>query len=265
MDDNTPNRLSAFFDSTFMKWTGWFVGIGLAAFFYYDGLKAPGLTYYVHPARAAVVRAGQTSAISVLLRGKPIAQDVTAVQVVVWNEGKEIIRHGAILKPLTIRTGNAPIIEAEVRKSTREVMGLELDRSRMRQGEVTLDWKLLEHGDAALIQLIYLGDVEVPVIADAVVEGQKEIRRFTPPVQPETRAPSRGVQVVFVGVMTLLYVALLVTVFRAWARLWRDRATKTRSQLIVNTVAPLVALVAVFVWLMYYWEVFMRPVLPFDL
>lgn len=181
MDEPTgkQNALMAFFSSPIVGIIGSIasiIGFAISIYFYIATQEAPELTYFVHPVKAAVVRAGQASNITVQLEGKNLVGDVTAAQIAIWNAGKKPIRAANILRPLVIRTsGKAKILEARLKKTTREVVGLTLDTSRLAAGEVEIKWDILEQNDGGVVQLIYCGDEKSRIEASAVVEGQPEI------------------------------------------------------------------------------------------
>ena len=104
-----------------------------------------------------------------------------------------------MLRTFTIRTSNgAPIIEAKIRKTNRDVVHVALDESKCAAGEVGIIWNILERNDAVIIQLIYQGDESNVIVADAVVTGQPNI--FRPQYSREIRSPSREYeQLQFVG------------------------------------------------------------------
>lgn len=124
------------------------VGFVLSIYFFMASKETPELTYFVHPVKAAVVRIGQTSRLSVQFDGQNLTGDITATQIAFWNAGGLAIRGGDLLKPLVIRTVNkAKILEAYLQKSSREVVGLVLDSSRLSSGEVEIKWNILEQND----------------------------------------------------------------------------------------------------------------------
>ncbi len=137
------------------------------------------MTYFVHPAKAAVVRADQTSRLSVQFDGQNVTGDITAAQVAFWNAGRRSIRGGDILKPLVVRTANkARILEARLQKSSRDVVGLVLGSSAQSSGEVEIRWNILEQNDGGILQIVYSGGDELAIEAHAVLEGQSEIVRM---------------------------------------------------------------------------------------
>ena len=140
-------------------------------------LRYPELVYHVNPVRATVVKQGTASRLSVSFDGKGINQDVTAVQLAIWNRGKEPIKE--VRKPVVIRTDvKAPILEATVRKTNRDVVKLTLDQTRIAEGELGVTWNELEKDDGGVVQIIYAGGLDVRIQGSGVIEGQPEIREL---------------------------------------------------------------------------------------
>ena len=99
------------------------IGLPLTIVLSYLCRERPALTYFVNPAKAAVVRTDQTSRLAVQFDGAPLSGNVTAAQVAFWNAGKKPIRADSVLRPMVLRTKGCRILEANVRKTTREEMG----------------------------------------------------------------------------------------------------------------------------------------------
>src|SRR5205823_1030419 len=132
-----------------------FVGVVLAIYFFIEGQRHRELLYLVHPAKAVIVKAGQLSRLSVNLDGKPLDTDVTAAQIAFWNQGSESIRREHVLLPFTLRTQPpVPIIDATIRKTSRDIVQIQLDKSGLQRGELGLSWNILERNDGAIVQLI---------------------------------------------------------------------------------------------------------------
>jgi hypothetical protein len=99
--------------------------------------------------------------------------------VAIWNRGRQAIRRAAILQPIIIRTEpRVPILEATVRRTSREVVSLDLDRTRLADGEVSVSWNILEQGDGAALQLVYAAGPDAQIQCLGVVEGQASIREL---------------------------------------------------------------------------------------
>ena len=157
------------------------IGVTLSVYFYITTTETRDLIYSVDSTKTAVVRTGQSSKIEVQVNGTPITQDVTAAQIVIWNNGKKSIRRENILGPsasLFIETGTEhPIIEAKVLKVSRnEIVNPEVDDSTINKGQLRVVWKILEKNDGILLQLIYFGNEKTPINALATIEQQGEIR-----------------------------------------------------------------------------------------
>jgi hypothetical protein len=156
------------------------IGAVLTVYYYKQAHQYRELTYTVNPTKAVVVKAGQSSQLSVTYKGQKIKSDVTAVQMVFWNAGNQSIRGGEprgggnVLKPLVITTG-APILEAQLRKASRDVTGITLGQSTIASGELMITWDILEQDDGGVVQIILAGDTETNITANAIIEGQKEI------------------------------------------------------------------------------------------
>ena len=196
------------------------VGIALSVYFFLASRETPELTYFVHPAKAAVVRTGQTSRLSVQFEGQNLAADVTAAQIAFWNAGRKPIRGAAILKPLIIRTSDkGRILEAKLRKVSRDVVALTVDTSRLSSGEVEIRWNILEQNDGGVLQLVYAGNEVVDIHAEAVVEGQPDIVRLnysealSTPGEDYPRRQERKGQM---GGYLMLAMGLLATTLSGW-------------------------------------------------
>src|ERR1035437_3412081 len=180
--NDPPNALLAFFSRpvvVIVASIASIVAIPLSVYFYVAAQETPQLTYFVHPAKAAVVRTGQTSRLSVQFAGQDLTSDVTAAQIAFWNAGRRPIHGSAILSPLVIRMGNkARILEARLQKASRDVVGLTVDSSRLSSGEVEIRWSILEQNDGGVLQIVYAGDDKVEIQAHAILGGQREIVRL---------------------------------------------------------------------------------------
>ena len=173
------NRLARFFGDPAVGLTGTLasiIGVLLAIYFYEAAVVRPDVTYYVNPIRASVVKAGVVSTLSVFHNNTKLESDVSAAQIAIWNRGKQSIRRGQVLKPITLKVANGTaILEATIRRSSRDIVELELDRSRLSEGIVTVWWNILENGDGGIIQLIYAAGPDTTIIGDGIVENQKKL------------------------------------------------------------------------------------------
>ena len=154
----------------------------LSVVFYLQSMENRELTFLVNPVRTTVVKAGQTSRLKVSIEGRDLTNDITALQVAFWNAGKRPIRRGEILEPIVLSTGSGhPILEATLRKSSRQVTHIALGAAHVENGDLGVSWDILESADGGVLQLIYEGDPSVPLQIQGIVEGQRSIRVRTPP------------------------------------------------------------------------------------
>jgi hypothetical protein len=158
-DDQAMGRLRRFFSHPiamiimFCGTLARIIAIPLAFYFAGEARKTRELTYYVHPVKASVVKAGEASQLSVSYAGKELTTDVTAAQIQIWNQGREAIHKAEILRPLVISTeDHTPILEAAIRKQTRpNIVHLTLDDSAPEQGRLGVSWDILEGGDGGIV------------------------------------------------------------------------------------------------------------------
>ena len=178
-DSDQGSSLQRFFGRPAVGITGSIasiLGIGFSMYFFLASQEKPDLTYFVHPAKAAVVRTDQTSRLAVQFDGRELTSNITAAQIAFWNAGKKPIRANSILSPLVIRTGDKNrILEARLRKTSRDVVKITLDTSRLADGEVEIGWNILEQNDGGVLQIVFAGDETVDIQAHAVLEGQSKI------------------------------------------------------------------------------------------
>jgi hypothetical protein len=163
------------------------IGLALAIYFFIESQRNRELLYMVHPAKAVIVKSGQLSRLAVTIDGNAITADLTAAQIAFWNQGKEPIRKEHVLHAFTLRTDpKTPIIDATLRKKSRDVVHIELDKSRIKDGELMVSWNIMERDDGGIVQLIFAGDANTNIRASAVIEGQPVIRRLDTTITEST-------------------------------------------------------------------------------
>ncbi|HST20533.1 MAG TPA: hypothetical protein VLR90_05425 [Blastocatellia bacterium] len=86
-------------------------------------------------------------------------------------------------------TDNTPILEATIRKVSRDVVGLDLKAEEISQGRLTISWDILEHNDGGIIQIIYAGSPSVTIQAEGILEVQNEIKH--------TKSLEKGGEVIY--------------------------------------------------------------------
>jgi hypothetical protein len=222
------------------------VGILLSIYFYLQSREYRELTYYVHPVKASVLKAGEGSKLQCNFQGQSLTSNVTATQIAIWNQGERPIKRENILKPVILyRTDGAPILEAIVRKQSRDVVNLALDTSELTRGRLPLSWAILEQNDGAIIQLTYAGGPDVPIAMSGVVEGQANIQQVafqskiqSPEEQYKARVSgNRSFRWIMIG-LGIVYIlsALLV------AKIQRRRDTLRRILLLITALTGLALL-----------------------
>lgn len=228
------------------------IGIVLSVSFYLASGTSPDLIYCVDSARAAVVRANQSSRLHIELDGEVIKKDVTAAQIIIWNDGEESIRGKNLLSPFTVKTGpRNPIIEADIQKLTREVIGLRLDKSKIGEGQLGVDWTILEQGDGVMLQLIYFGDDQTSITAYATVEQQGDVRELEDKEEVIKIGIPGQVFVIFLALFSLI-----ASISISW-----DMLRETRSFWLKVIVLVQIALVAMVAISIYSW--WAEPTPPF--
>jgi hypothetical protein len=218
MTDNEMRRNSVmrFFSHPTVGITGSIasvLGLGLAIFFFLSGQKSRDLTWYVHPVKATVVKSGQASHLSVRMGDDEINSDVTAIQVAIWNRGGLSIRPTDVLKPIRLTIPESRVLDASVRKESRDVVNMVIDATSLAQGTLGLSWDILEEGDGAIVQIVYAGPDTLPIEFDGVVEGQHSLSRVQYPGKlnkpdEQYKAARRrwflcGLALIFLGVIEL--------------------------------------------------------------
>lgn len=142
------------------------------------------LVYAINPVRTKIVTTDQASELEITYLGEALGNvDITAVQIAIWNSGELPIWLDDVLEPIVIVAEPAlRILEATVRHPSRSVTQLHVDESPelLQQGIVRLSWRILETGDGASIQLIYLGSENVEFAVQGTVAGQKNIALMEP-------------------------------------------------------------------------------------
>jgi hypothetical protein len=190
-------------------YSGWLLSalqIPLTIYFYRLSVITPEFTSHVHPTRTPIVKALKESRLQVSYDGQPITNDVTAVQIAIWNAGRQSIRPQHLLKPVELLlTNSTRILEAKVLKSSRDVTRLAAMVPITDPGHVQLSWDILEHNDGGILQIIYSGPPDASVTFTGAVEGQ--------PVFPRTYNPEPTPKKWFHVIALLVWIVALIWFF----------------------------------------------------
>jgi hypothetical protein len=144
--------------------------------------------YYVAPSKTVVFKQGEASGLHVTHKGQELTTDVTAAQVVVWNDGKTPIRAEHVLESVkVILDPPARILDVRVRESSRPLIEFKTLPDAYDRGEIPLTWKILEKNDGAVLQITYAGNTEHVCTLQGAIEGQRTIHRSEYPTNPDQK------------------------------------------------------------------------------
>lgn len=152
------------------------VSFVFALYIYFTSVSVHNFTYTISPVKAVAVKSGQVSDLEVSYKGKAIITDITVVQIAIWNKGKLPIKTDNILKEIRIVTSpTTQILDASIRKESRDVIGIQIEKFHYNDGYIPISWKILEKNDGAVIQIIYAGSININLKIEGIIEGQKEL------------------------------------------------------------------------------------------
>jgi len=152
------------------------IGVVLAVYFYMVSKEERELVYYVNPVKS-IVFSSNNNELSVIYKGDIISSDVAAAQVAIWNKGNKAVKKENMLKEFMLDVGgDHQVLEARIRKMSRDITNISLNTESSALGRVVIDWDILEKNDGCVVQLIYTGDTSTTVKAFGIVEGQGNVR-----------------------------------------------------------------------------------------
>ncbi len=182
----------------FVTFTLFFVGL--------YNIPSRELRFSIYPARMTILKLQQTSLLDVYYKKEKIDSDVTAIQIGMWNSGKHEINNEDILEPITIYTEpTIPILEASIKKTSRELVNLSLDKSTLEKGSLAVTWKILEKGDGGLIQIIYAGDTTVLFKVKGTIKGQGPPRIKSPMVPSREKVSLGTILLGALGILSVIF------------------------------------------------------------
>lgn len=154
-------------------------GLFFGVYAYHASQQYSELKYAISPDKSVLIDSNKASDFEITFSGQKIDSDVTSTTITIWNDGKKSIRPENILEPIILKVGEGiSILEAKIIKSSRNTINLTLDNSKNREGIVMPSWKIFEHKDGGVIQIIYAGSHDTPIVMSGVIEGKKEISGF---------------------------------------------------------------------------------------
>ena len=189
-----------------------------------------------------------------------------AVQVAVWNNGNESVRPEHVLDTLSLSLDPATeILEARILKVVRDVSKFAVEREGWDRGVVPLSWKILEMGDGAIVQLIYVGEKTPTVRLNGAAEGQRRFIKSDFRTLPLSNAPRYVNLVIFIlMIIALFFVVRMAIKFFSWIEralgksIWQGKESR---DLILAIIVAIVG-VAGYIYTVIYSHV-VAP--PFDL
>lgn len=156
------------------------ISIILAIYFYKTGKEKRELMFYCNPIKTTLIKGGQISPLEIYVNNEKISQDITAIQIAIWNNGKRPIEDSDILKEIVIYSEpKVPFIDAKIYKISRDVICFRLNKDHLAEGYIPISWKILEKNDGGAIQIIYKGSTNVNILLRGIIKGQKEISTQT--------------------------------------------------------------------------------------
>lgn len=246
--------------------TATIVGTLLTVYVYMYGEALPDLYCLVSPTATVVVRQGEVAGLKLSHEGKDVEEDITAIQVAVWNAGKAPIRRGDILEPIRLRLRARRIIEASVRHETRSVvrMAPEVIHGEDDLGDIVeVSFEILEKGDGGIIQIVCFGDESVDVEASGIVVGQPQLKQsnawkgWKPDIRP------RNVPIVFVFLLIFIAVFNILKEIRDLLRVVRKRGPGRERLTTVLITLCLIGVFVVALWLGMFGDRNTDPLPPF--
>jgi hypothetical protein len=214
-------------------------GVLFGIFTYYESIKEPDLTFYVSPTRTPIVQKGNLDNFSVTLLGTPITGDLSSAEIQIWNQGKQPIRREDILKTIALRTPNGEPIYQITGKATRDVVGFNwITSSNKQSGVEEMDWKILEQNDGIKVQIIYGGNVNLPLILDGVIVGQKKFTQFQ---QNQQITPNALIKLLIYFIVIVLLSAALVSMFEL-ATLLKVQTIDKKRDITINKKRAMIIL-----------------------
>lgn len=163
-------------------WFGGIAGlcsiIGLFTTLYFAIPSTRQVVWLEVPARSPLFRVDENiSGLTLKFDDKPIVEDVTSVQIAVWNAGGLAAKEENTLQEMTVTLPeDCTVIDARILRTTRDVVQGKVSKTK---NSIAVSWRILEQHDAILLQFIYIGTPSAKINVDGIIEGQKEINNVT--------------------------------------------------------------------------------------
>ncbi|MGB8952378.1 MAG: hypothetical protein WCC06_06910 [Candidatus Aminicenantales bacterium] len=231
------------------------LGIGLAIYFWQESKLERELVFLSHPVKATVVKAGQTSSIEIFYKNEKINTDVTAVQVAIWNRGKRPIEKNDILEEVVLLTRpKTPILDAEIRKISRGIIDLNINKEGFQEGRIPVSWRVLEKNDGGSIQIIIAGSSKVEIAVDGTIIEQGPVKDISykgnfPGAQEqykERKKERNEILFLFLGIITFNIIISLIVYLQSKKRK-RHIGLKSYFPIFFITIAYITVLIIIMI------------------
>lgn len=166
------------------------VSLGFGYYWYRASQLKPNLTFTVSPVVTELKRPDFDPDFKFAYKGKEVqADNVTSIQIAVWNNGNKAIKEADVLDPVKIKVGNSvQVLSVHIKKQTRSVCYARIvtDDKELHDGSFGLKWRILEPEDGMVIQVIFVGPSHQSVEMSGAIEGQKTIGGIETPKEDST-------------------------------------------------------------------------------
>lgn len=163
-------------------WIGIFgiiLGCVISTFFWWISEKSREVRITTNPVITQIVNKGIASNLDVKYKGKEVTENLFAVQIAVWNAGKEPVRREDIISEvLVVVPDGLQVLESAVIKSTRPEIAFEVRDVSTTNNRYRLDWRILEKEDGGIIQFLCTGDKTLRFQLTGTVVGQGSLATF---------------------------------------------------------------------------------------
>jgi hypothetical protein len=205
------------------------VTIATTAYLLVIGRETRNLFYYCNPIKTSIVQAGNIKTLEVFHNGQKIETDVTAMQVAIWNKGRLPILKSDVLEDcVLLLEPPVRILDAEVTKQSRSLVNLTLSKDFLNQGRIPLTWKILEHNDGGVIQLIFSGNANTDIEIQGSIIGQASIHKMRSP-DKLTNLSAKEASQAGIAFLILAFLGLFFCIVHLIPEKWINEAKGKRS------------------------------------
>jgi|GEM_PF-3504993 len=195
--------------------------IPLAIWLSFREIKEPRLTFSVQPGQLEVVRAGQSSGLSVRYRGQPVEGDVSVAKVALWNAGDAPIRERDDVRKevVIVLRPTAPILKAAIVRAEPLEANIAIDTTQFERGRLPVHWEVLAKGEGAVLEILYNGPPASSFGVEGSILGQRGIAEYGNKIgydSPEAeyrdlKRVNRNGQSIYPGLAILSIIGIAVT------------------------------------------------------